>query len=93
MGKSVTSINPRILIWARERAVKQVEEVAEAMGKAPGDIMAWSLARLRQRILNWNHSPTGFISAQLLSSFFRTLRMSLTQNIRLELSLISSWRT
>lgn len=39
MGHAVTSINPRLLVWARERTGKRIEEVAEALGK-PAEVIA-----------------------------------------------------
>jgi Zn-dependent peptidase ImmA (M78 family) len=41
MGQAVTAINPRVLVWARERTGKRIEEVAEALGKPPEIIAAW----------------------------------------------------
>ena len=41
MGQAVTAINPRLLVWARERTGKRIEEVAEALGKSAEVIAAW----------------------------------------------------
>ncbi len=41
MGQAVTAITPRLLVWARERTGKRIEEVAEALGKPPEVIAAW----------------------------------------------------
>lgn len=39
--REILPINPKILIWARESANLEVEEVAHRMKKAAGDIEAW----------------------------------------------------
>jgi len=41
MRETVTALNPRILVWARERTGKRVEEVAEALGKRPEVVASW----------------------------------------------------
>jgi Zn-dependent peptidase ImmA (M78 family) len=41
MRETVTSLNPRILVWARERTGKRLEEVAEELGKKPEVVAAW----------------------------------------------------
>ncbi len=41
MGQAVTAINPLLLIWARERTGKRIEDVAEALGKPAEVIAAW----------------------------------------------------
>jgi len=41
MPATVTAVNPRLLVWARERAGKSVAEVAAQLKKQPADISAW----------------------------------------------------
>ncbi len=41
MASKVTNMNPEILVWARERAGWEVEEVANKIGKSPETILAW----------------------------------------------------
>ncbi len=41
MAAKATSVNPSVLLWARERAGLSVEQVAEMVGKSPDMIAAW----------------------------------------------------
>lgn len=41
MTSKVTNMNPEILVWARERAGWEAEEVANKIGRSPETILAW----------------------------------------------------
>ncbi len=41
MPKPVTGVNPKILIWARERSGQTIAQVAKLLDRAPEEIQAW----------------------------------------------------
>ncbi|HEX7125603.1 MAG TPA: ImmA/IrrE family metallo-endopeptidase [Thermodesulfobacteriota bacterium] len=41
MGTPVTGVNPRMLVWARERAGQSVDQVADTLGKTADVIESW----------------------------------------------------
>jgi Zn-dependent peptidase ImmA (M78 family) len=41
MPATVTAVNPRLLVWARERSGRSIAEVAALLKKQPADISAW----------------------------------------------------
>lgn len=43
MVSPVSGLNPAVLTWARKRSGQSIEQVAEAIGKAPAIIRSWEM--------------------------------------------------